>query len=224
MGAKYTAITRTTRIQTRSRRNRFPRPEPISLTPFRGGVANRLLCNSALAPLGAIDSIAYLLIESKPGNDLHGLSKVFPLVFPLDALQSLTRFSVESREPLILQGFLTAFYSIFHPAYNSIPVPCSTSAQTALAPFQGGPARGRLKTAYRFVAPPFQITTTAQPSAALPPYGCGVPLAGTSLGCDLVLVRPSGGKRMPRALAKLLQQERHALWACLSFCMQKTTR
>ena len=38
----------------------------------------------------------------------------------------------------------------------------------------------------RSLAPPFQITTAAQPLAALPPYGCGVPLAGASLGCDLV--------------------------------------
>ncbi len=31
------------------------------------------------------------------------------------------------------------------------------SEQTALAPFPGGPFGGRLKTAYRFVAPPLQI-------------------------------------------------------------------
>ena len=35
-------------------------------------------------------------------------------------------------------------------------------------------------------APPFQPRFAAQPLAALPPYGCGVPLAGASLGCDLV--------------------------------------
>ena len=34
----------------------------------------------------------------------------------------------------------------------------------------------------RSLAPPLPTTTTAQPLAALPPYGCGVPLAGTTLG------------------------------------------
>ena len=37
-------------------------------------------------------------------------------------------------------------------------------------------------------APPFQIEPAAQPLAASPPYGCGVPLAGTALGFDLVAV------------------------------------
>ena len=34
----------------------------------------------------------------------------------------------------------------------------------------------------RSLARPLPTTTTAQPLAALPPYGCGVPLAGTTLG------------------------------------------
>ena len=34
----------------------------------------------------------------------------------------------------------------------------------------------------RSLAPPLPTTTTAQPLAALPPYGCGVPLADTTLG------------------------------------------
>ena len=34
----------------------------------------------------------------------------------------------------------------------------------------------------RSLAPSLPTTTTAQPLAALPPYGCGVPLAGTTLG------------------------------------------
>ena len=35
----------------------------------------------------------------------------------------------------------------------------------------------------RSLAPPLPNATAAQPLAALPPYGCGVPLAGASLGC-----------------------------------------
>ncbi|MCF2596211.1 hypothetical protein [Pseudoflavonifractor phocaeensis] len=37
------------------------------------------------------------------------------------------------------------------------------------------------------VAPPFPIEPAAQPLAALPPYGCSVPLAGASPGFGLIL-------------------------------------
>ena len=37
-------------------------------------------------------------------------------------------------------------------------------------------------------APPFQPRFAAQPLAALPPYGCGVPLAGASLDSWLVWI------------------------------------
>ena len=38
-----------------------------------------------------------------------------------------------------------------------------------------------------FAAPPLQTGPAAQPLAAPPPYGCGVPLAGAALGSGLVL-------------------------------------
>ena len=46
----------------------------------------------------------------------------------------------------------------------------------------------------RSLAPPLPNATAAQPLAALPPYGCGVPLAGASLGCIWV---PGGSAPTP---------------------------
>ena len=57
--------------------------------------------------------------------------------------------------------------------------------------------RNKRASSARSLAPPFQPRSAAQPLAALPPYGCGVPLAGAALGS-----RPSEGTTFKMAFCR----------------------
>ena len=68
--------------------------------------------------------------------------------------------------------------------------PPDTSEQSRFAPtfFY---SCGTKTSSARSLAPPFQPQFAAEPLAALPPYGCGVPLAGAALDSRLGLETPA---------------------------------
>ena len=86
--------------------------------------------------------------------------------------------------------------------------------------FYGGAIKGqgciqpaRAKDRIPFLAPP-----AAQPLAALPPYGCGVPLAGAAAPCwlnrYLLLQEPSRLTSIHRAAVRWLLRLRGWCWMC----------
>jgi len=67
-------------------------------------------------------------------------------------------------------------------------------------------------------APPFQIEPGAQPLVALPPYGCGLPLAGTSLGFNLILASPLAWESIFLVLMQAKDDLLRQVVFCLGFC------
>ena len=80
------------------------------------------------------------------------------------------------------RGFLTA--SHWYPLVSKADIPASSQAAYPSFPPKGEKLRSlpfaRRKSPWG--TPPFPTEPIAQPSAALLRYGCGIPLAGTSLG------------------------------------------
>ena len=69
-----------------------------------------------------------------------------------------------------------------------------------VGPSYGSFASGQARKLIPSAGPPLPTEPAAQPLAALPPYGCGVPLAGTSLGFG---GGPSYRKRQPMGRAAM---------------------
>ena len=74
------------------------------------------------------------------------------------------------------------------------------AAPYIVGPSYGSFASGQARKLIPSAGPPLPTEPAAQPLAALPPYGCGVPLAGTSLGFG---GGPSYRKRQPMGRAAM---------------------